>query len=296
MLIHPGERDAVPGATGDLLPDQELEIGGLSVKALHTPGHTDGMLSLLVGGTDVFTGDTLFKGSVGGVRAPGSTGYDDLKHSIMEVLLALPPETTIRPGHTDPTTVGDELETQRVRPDLARRGRRGRPRVHRDGREGDARAARRRLRRRAQGVGALARRPGRHRARLAGLASVRGMSREKSGGISVTTLLIASASAAAAAVVVPLFWDGGGVVAAAITPVIVTLVSESLKHPVNKVAGRRGLAPHAPGHRGAPARGPRLRPARPRGGAVEVDPDRTDDPFGLREPERGGGFFTRARS
>jgi len=111
VLIHPDERAEVPGATGDLLPDQELEIGGLSVKALHTPGHTAGMLSLLVGGTDVFTGDTLFKGSVGGVRAPGSTGYDDLKHSIMEVLLKLPPETVIRPGHTDPTTVGDELET-----------------------------------------------------------------------------------------------------------------------------------------------------------------------------------------
>jgi glyoxylase-like metal-dependent hydrolase (beta-lactamase superfamily II) len=111
VLIHPEERDAVPGATGDLLPDQELEIGGLSVKALHTPGHTAGMLSLLVGGTDVFTGDTLFKGSVGGVRAPGSTGYEDLKRSIMDVLLALPPETTIRPGHTDPTTVGDELQT-----------------------------------------------------------------------------------------------------------------------------------------------------------------------------------------
>ena len=111
VLIHPDERADVPGATGDLLPDQELEIGGLSVKALHTPGHTAGMLSLLVGGTDVFTGDTLFKGSVGGVRAPGSTGYDDLKRSIMEVLLALPPETTIRPGHTDPTTVGDELES-----------------------------------------------------------------------------------------------------------------------------------------------------------------------------------------
>jgi hydroxyacylglutathione hydrolase len=111
VLIHPEERGDVPGATGDLLPEQELEIGGLTVKPLHTPGHTAGMLSLLVGGTDVFTGDTLFKGSVGGVRAPGSTTYDDLKHSIMEVLLALPPETTIRPGHTDPTTVGDELQT-----------------------------------------------------------------------------------------------------------------------------------------------------------------------------------------
>jgi len=101
------------GATGDLEPDSELEIGGLSVRALHTPGHTKGMISLLVDGSDVFTGDTLFKGSVGGVRAPAHTTYDDLKHSIMDVLLALPPETTIHPGHTDPTTVGDELESNR---------------------------------------------------------------------------------------------------------------------------------------------------------------------------------------
>jgi glyoxylase-like metal-dependent hydrolase (beta-lactamase superfamily II) len=110
VLAHPEER--VPGTTGDLNPDDELEIGGLSVKALHTPGHTNGMLSLLIEG-NVFTGDTLFKNSVGGVRAPGSTSYADLKHSVMDVLLALPPETTIRPGHTDPTTVADELENNR---------------------------------------------------------------------------------------------------------------------------------------------------------------------------------------
>ena len=48
------------------------------------------MISLLVDGTDVFTGDTLFKNSVGGVRAPGRTSYADLKHSVMDVLLALP--------------------------------------------------------------------------------------------------------------------------------------------------------------------------------------------------------------
>jgi glyoxylase-like metal-dependent hydrolase (beta-lactamase superfamily II) len=107
VLAHPEER--VPGTTGDLRPDQELTIGGLTVRALHTPGHTAGMLSLLVDG-NVFTGDTLFRNSVGGVRAPGSTGYDDIKRSIMEVLLELPPETTIRPGHTDPTTVAEELE------------------------------------------------------------------------------------------------------------------------------------------------------------------------------------------
>jgi hydroxyacylglutathione hydrolase len=109
VLIHPEERQLIDGATGDLNPDEELSIGGLTVRPLHTPGHTRGMVSLLVDG-DVFTGDTLFKGSVGGVRAPGHTTYADLKRSIMDVLLELPGETTIRPGHTDPTTVAEERE------------------------------------------------------------------------------------------------------------------------------------------------------------------------------------------
>jgi glyoxylase-like metal-dependent hydrolase (beta-lactamase superfamily II) len=68
------------------------------------------MISLLVDG-EVFTGDTLFKNSVGGVRAPNHTTFADIKHSIMDVLLTLPGETVIRPGHTDPTTVAQELET-----------------------------------------------------------------------------------------------------------------------------------------------------------------------------------------
>jgi glyoxylase-like metal-dependent hydrolase (beta-lactamase superfamily II) len=109
VLIHPDERELVDGATGELNPGDELSIGGLTVRAVHTPGHTRGMLALVVDG-QVFTGDTLFKNSVGGVRAPGHTSYADLKRSIMEVLLELPPETTIRPGHTDPTTVADERE------------------------------------------------------------------------------------------------------------------------------------------------------------------------------------------
>ena len=110
VLAHAEER--VPGTTGEMQPGEEIAIGGLTVTPLHTPGHTAGMLSLLVDG-NVFTGDTLFKGSVGGVRAPGSTGYEDLRSSIMDVLLELPPDTTIRPGHTDPTTVADELESNR---------------------------------------------------------------------------------------------------------------------------------------------------------------------------------------
>jgi glyoxylase-like metal-dependent hydrolase (beta-lactamase superfamily II) len=107
VLAHPEER--VPGTTGDLRPDEELTVGALTVRALHTPGHTAGMLSLYVD-DNVFTGDTLFKGSVGGVRAPGSTSFADIRHSIMEVLLQLPPDTVIRPGHTDPTTVAEEYE------------------------------------------------------------------------------------------------------------------------------------------------------------------------------------------
>jgi glyoxylase-like metal-dependent hydrolase (beta-lactamase superfamily II) len=110
VLIHALEREHVPAATGTLEPGQTITSGGLRIEPLHTPGHTAGMVSLLIDGADVFTGDTLFKGSVGGVRAPGHTTFADLKSSIMDTLLRLPPPTRIHPGHTDPTTVAAELE------------------------------------------------------------------------------------------------------------------------------------------------------------------------------------------
>jgi glyoxylase-like metal-dependent hydrolase (beta-lactamase superfamily II) len=110
VLIHPEEQDLVDGATGTMTPGEPITVAGLEVTPLHTPGHTKGMLALLVEG-NVFTGDTLFKNSVGGVRAPGSTSYDDLRASVMDTLMGLPPETVIRPGHTEPTTVADEWET-----------------------------------------------------------------------------------------------------------------------------------------------------------------------------------------
>ena len=110
VLAHPLEQPQIPQATGDLTPGEAVYCGALEIVPLHTPGHTAGMISLLIDGHDVFTGDTLFKGSVGGVRAPGHTTYADLKASIMETLLTLAPETRIHPGHTDPTTVASELE------------------------------------------------------------------------------------------------------------------------------------------------------------------------------------------
>jgi hydroxyacylglutathione hydrolase len=110
IRAHPLEAERLMDVDRAIEPGEVVEVGGLRIDGLHTPGHTDGMLSFRVNDQEVFTGDTLFKGSVGGVRAPGSTTFEDLKASIMDVLMKLPPETVVRPGHTDPTTIGDEWE------------------------------------------------------------------------------------------------------------------------------------------------------------------------------------------
>ncbi len=110
VLAHPLEAERVETCDGTIEAGEELTVGGLTIVGLPTPGHTDGMLNFRINEDDVFTGDTLFKGSVGGVKAPHSTSYDDIKTSIMEVLMKLPPATRLHPGHTDPTTVGEEWE------------------------------------------------------------------------------------------------------------------------------------------------------------------------------------------
>ncbi len=113
VLISPLERDLVEAATGTIDTGERLTPGELVIKPLHTPGHTLGMLSFLVehdGGAAVFTGDTLFRDSVGGVRGPGHTTYQALKDSIMGTLMELDPSTEIHPGHADATTVAREWE------------------------------------------------------------------------------------------------------------------------------------------------------------------------------------------
>src|SRR5215213_8263418 len=121
------------------------------------------------------------------------------------------------------------------------------------------------------------------------------MSREKSGGISVTTVLIASASAAAASIVVPLLWAGGGVVAAAITPVIVTLVSESLRRPVTKV---QEVAVWRKTPQGTVVRQPAGRDFHPvdaEEGRIGGEPGQADERVGLCEDGRGGGLWGRRK-
>ena len=110
ILAHPLEAENLLDVDRAIEPGEVLQVGAMRIDGLHTPGHTAGMLSFRVNDAAVFTGDTLFKGSVGGVRAPGHTTFEDLKASIMDVLMKLPRETVVHPGHTDPTTIGGEWE------------------------------------------------------------------------------------------------------------------------------------------------------------------------------------------
>ena len=112
VLAHPLEAELLGNGVDTLLADgDEIVSGDLRVRALHTPGHTRGMLAFVINEECVFTGDTLFKGTVGGTMAPGHATFADIKRSLMEVLMSLPKEMAAYPGHTDATTVGDEWET-----------------------------------------------------------------------------------------------------------------------------------------------------------------------------------------
>ncbi len=110
------------------------------------------------------------------------------------------------------------------------------------------------------------------------------MSREKSsGGLSVPTLIVAALSAAAAALVVPMIWRPGTVVASAITPIVVALVGETLRRPVERVSSvstwRRTPS-------GGLVREERFEPAAGEDAYEVVEGERPEDPFGLREPAR----------
>lgn len=107
---HAEERSRCRDIEHEIADGDEIASGDLSIRAIHTPGHTTGMLAFVVNEQVVFTGDTLFKGTIGGTMAPGHATYADLRHSIMEVLLALPREMAAYPGHTDATTIGAEWE------------------------------------------------------------------------------------------------------------------------------------------------------------------------------------------
>jgi glyoxylase-like metal-dependent hydrolase (beta-lactamase superfamily II) len=110
LVAYPETAAELDEKVAETLGDGEkLSTGGLEIEAISTPGHAAGHLAFLVNGSDVFTADVLFKGTVGGTLAPGASGFDDLRSSVMR-LMELPPETAVHPGHREPTTIGAELE------------------------------------------------------------------------------------------------------------------------------------------------------------------------------------------
>ena len=96
-VVHEDEL-GLPVVTG------ALTAGGLEVEAIPTPGHSDDMICFVVNGELVFSGDTLFKDTVGGGNV------EQIRNSVMDVYMTMPHERRVLPGHTDETTIGREWE------------------------------------------------------------------------------------------------------------------------------------------------------------------------------------------
>ncbi len=95
-----------------LTEGETLRCGGLALEVLHTPGHSPGSLSLHLPGENarLFSGDTLFQGSIGRTDLWGGS-FDEILRSIQHRLLIFPDETPVFPGHGLPTTIGEERES-----------------------------------------------------------------------------------------------------------------------------------------------------------------------------------------
>ena len=98
-----GALQAIP--IGD---NASFEAAGMKVRTLYTPGHTSDHLSFLINDKMLFTGDLLFKGSVGGT-AEGT--FAELRRSIMDRVMPLSHSIKLYPGHGDLTSIGQEWQT-----------------------------------------------------------------------------------------------------------------------------------------------------------------------------------------
>ena len=104
--------EAPPPADILVSDGQIIQIGRVAIKVIHTPGHTPGGMCLFIDGM-VFTGDTLFVGSIGRTDLPGSS-YEDLEQSIRSRLYALPGETIVYPGHNYGMQPTSTIERERL--------------------------------------------------------------------------------------------------------------------------------------------------------------------------------------
>jgi len=101
-----GLRAMSPPSADRMLHDGDVvQVGKVALKILHTPGHSRGSISLL-GADAVFTGDTLFAGSIGRTDLPSSS-YEEIMLSLKK-LATLPDHITVYPGHGPTSTIGEE--------------------------------------------------------------------------------------------------------------------------------------------------------------------------------------------
>jgi glyoxylase-like metal-dependent hydrolase (beta-lactamase superfamily II) len=105
--IHPADA-GMAGLDPDVpLADGEIiDLGGVALETLHTPGHTPGSTSLVTGHL-LFSGDTLFPGGPGSTSGPAAD-FPTIMRSLREKLFTLPDETVVLPGHGSATTIGAE--------------------------------------------------------------------------------------------------------------------------------------------------------------------------------------------
>jgi glyoxylase-like metal-dependent hydrolase (beta-lactamase superfamily II) len=104
--LMPDQRPPMPDA---FIEDGDtIEIDGVDLRVITTPGHTPGSVSYYTKGL-LFSGDTLFKDSIGRTDMPGGS-FEEEMNSICDKLLTLPEDTVVLPGHMAQTTIGDELK------------------------------------------------------------------------------------------------------------------------------------------------------------------------------------------
>jgi len=103
IYAHPG--DELPGVDRDLEEGMELDVDGVLLKVLHTPGHSPGSISF-VGKKEIFSGDLIFQGSVGRTDFPGGS-VDRLMESL-DLLRGFSDYMNVYPGHGPKTTIGEE--------------------------------------------------------------------------------------------------------------------------------------------------------------------------------------------
>jgi hydroxyacylglutathione hydrolase len=105
-------REVAPAPAPSAFPSdgQDIEVAGVTLRVIHTPGHTPGSISLYAADAHLlFSGDTLFRESIGRTDLPGGD-TETIFASIRERLYSLPSDTRVLPGHMQETTIAHERE------------------------------------------------------------------------------------------------------------------------------------------------------------------------------------------